>query len=847
MKKNLPFFLFVLLFSISPTFSQTCANTTLQPTVVCTRSSNYAGEILPNAGCGVFNILSPYSPGTYFRMPVLAGGCYTISTCGSSIDTQLGAYQGLAQTTGPYAYDDDNGPDCSGTQASIVIVPSFSDYTTIDVRQYNCLPGGSASITVKVRQNNNLTITSSSVDMCQGQTRSLTATPAAVGSAQSGSGSLGVFSGTGVSGTTFTAPVPAGANATYVVTYAFGYCTATQNIIVYRTPSTSNAGVNFSAACGSTTATLNATVPTYGAGAWAVQSGAGSVTSPTSYNSGVTGLVPGTSSTFRWTVSNGPCATSFSDVTITVPAIPTISSSVSPSDIVCGGSLVTLNGIGGTSYTWTGGVTDAVPFVAASTQTYTVTGTSVDGCTNTATQTITVLPSPVVSSVATPNDSICIGNTVTLYGVGAVSYAWSGGVVDSATFGPASTQIYTVTGTAANGCTATATQMVVVGSPPVIGSTVSPSATVCEGTNVILSGTGGAGYTWTGGVTDGVAFPATSTTTYTVTGTQNGCSNTSTRTITVNPAPVLGVLINPADTICVGASVILSGTGAVSYSWSGGVTDSVAFIPPASQIYTVTGTGANGCTNTATQAVTLNPLPPVGTIASPLGPVCTGSSVILNGTNATSYTWTGGVTNNVSFAAGTTQTYTVTGTDDNGCTNTSTLTVNVNPLPTVVFNFSTDSVCDSYGMITLSGNSPAGGSFTGNHVLGSSFNPQGVPLGNYVITYTYTDGNNCTNSATDNILVSGCLSIEDLDNSDLVLYPNPSTGKFYLSIKNSATGNINIFVVDMQGKMVYRSEQNKATDDFIKEIDISEEAPGIYFLHVLFDGGKEISKRIVKH
>ena len=269
------------------------------------------GTLIPN--CGTFaSTPNNFGPGQYFQMPVLAGGCYSVSTCGSSVDTQISCFQGTA-TTGPYAYNDDSGPLCTGVSASVNITPSFTDYTRVQVSQYNCQPGGTASITVSVRQNNNLSIISSSAAMCEGQTRGLTATPASVsGTLISGSGDRGTFTGTGVSGTTFTAPTPTGASATYIVTYTFGYCTTTQNILVHRAPTTSSAGSN-QTICGTTT-TLAANAPSIGAGAWTVVSGSAAVTSLTSPTSAVT--VISASATFRWTISNGICTASTSDVVI---------------------------------------------------------------------------------------------------------------------------------------------------------------------------------------------------------------------------------------------------------------------------------------------------------------------------------------------------------------------------------------------------------------------------------------------------------------------------------------------------------------------------------------------------
>ena len=273
---------------------------------------NY-GTILPNAGCGVFNTTaSNFGPGQYFEMPVLAGGCYSVSTCGNSVNTQISCFQGTT-TVGPYAYNDDNGPVCSGLQASVNITPSFTDYTRVQIRESACLVGGSASITVSVRQNNNLNITSASTSMCEGETRALTATPASIsGTLIAGSGDRGTFTGTGVSGITFTAPTPSGASDTYTVTYTFGYCTATQNILVYRAPTASNAGSNQNI-CGTTT-NLTANTPTIGTGTWSVVSGTATVSVPASPTSSV--VVSGASATLRWTISNGTCAPSTDDVVI---------------------------------------------------------------------------------------------------------------------------------------------------------------------------------------------------------------------------------------------------------------------------------------------------------------------------------------------------------------------------------------------------------------------------------------------------------------------------------------------------------------------------------------------------
>ena len=114
--------------------------------------------------------------------------------------------------------------------------------------------------------------------------------------------------------------------------------------------------------------------------------------------------------------------------------------------------------------------------------------------------------------------------------------------------------------------------------------------------------------------------------------------------------------------VCSGAAETLTGSGASSYVWSNGVTNGAVFNPTTTNTYTVTGTDANGCANTATQLINVNTLPTVIANATSSS-VCNGGSVTLTGSGASSYSWSGGVTNGVAFNPNITTTYTVTGTD----------------------------------------------------------------------------------------------------------------------------------------------------------------------------------------
>ncbi|NNC95811.1 MAG: hypothetical protein HKN92_09640, partial [Chitinophagales bacterium] len=272
----------------------------------CTpRSGVFYGELLPGTNCSSTSINNMLE-GQYFRMPVLTGASYRISTCGSSFDTQLTGFQGSITSTSIF-YNDDNGPACAASlQASVDFVSTFNDYVRVGLNEFNCQFNLTKSAIVTVSQNNNLSFTSSSAELCEGDTRVLTATPASVSVAQPNSGDLGTFSGTGVSSNTFTAPTPAGSNENFILTYGFGYCSVSQTLLVHKNPSIAMAGSD--QFVNSNSATLAATTSSIGTGTWTTTGGA-SISAPGDPGSPVTDLDNGENE-FIWTISNGPCSVS---------------------------------------------------------------------------------------------------------------------------------------------------------------------------------------------------------------------------------------------------------------------------------------------------------------------------------------------------------------------------------------------------------------------------------------------------------------------------------------------------------------------------------------------------------
>jgi gliding motility-associated-like protein len=474
-------------------------------------------------------------------------------------------------------------------------------------------------------------------------------------------------------------------------------------------------------------------------GASATIAGSGAATY--TWNNGVTNNVaftPALTNTYTVTGTDANGCVSTDQVVVTVNPLPTVGAG--PDQAICIGASVTLSGTGATSYTWNNAVTNGIAFSPVATATYTVTGTDANGCINTDQVVVTVNPLPTIN--AGIDQTVCTPTATTLTGSGGATYTWNNGITNGVSFTQAvGTTTYTITGTDANGCINTDQVNITVNPLPIVNA--GPDQAICIGASATIAGSGAATYTWNNGVTNNVAFTPALTNTYTVTGTDaNGCVNTDQVVVTVNPLPTVGA--GADQTICIGASVTLSGTGATSYTWNNAVTNGIAFSPVATATYTVTGTDANGCINTDQVVVTVNPLPIVN--AGPDQDVCQGTVVTLSGGGASTYSWDNGVINGTPFtqAVGTV-TYTVTGTDANGCINTDQADITVNPTPVV--NAGLDQTICVGTALTLTGSGTATYSWNNGVTNNVAFAPS-VGTVTYTVTGTSVEGCVTTDDVT---------------------------------------------------------------------------------------------------
>ncbi|MFN4256304.1 MAG: hypothetical protein ACK4Q5_14990, partial [Saprospiraceae bacterium] len=423
------------------------------------------------------------------------------------------------------------------------------------------------------------------------------------------------------------------------------------------------------------------------------------------WNTGATtaaiNVTPANTTTYTVTVTGDCNLTSTAQVTVTVNQYPT--PSIAGNTTICNGQSTTLTASGGGTYLWsTGATTAAINVSPTNTTTYTVTATNGGVCTATATATVTVnqLPTPSVAG----NTTICAGQSTTLTASGGGTYSWSTGATTAAVnVTPANTTTYTVTVTSANGCTATASSTVTVN--PLPTPNVTGNLTICAGQSTTLTASGGGTYLWSNGSNQNwITVNPASTTTYTVTVTAaNGCTASTSRTVTVNPLPVPSIAGDL--TICNGQSTTLTASGGGTYLWSTGATTAAINVTPAvATTYTVTVTSAAGCTASTSATVTVSNNPPTVDIMPGDVAVCPGSGIMLmamasGGTPGYTFAW--GPAAGLSATSGpmtlasptVTTTYIVTVTDDAGCTATDQVTITVKTPPLAYISFTAQNIC----------------------------------------------------------------------------------------------------------------------------------------------------------
>ncbi|MFN9110550.1 MAG: beta strand repeat-containing protein, partial [Bacteroidota bacterium] len=521
---------------------------------------------------------------------------------------------------------------------------------------------------------------------------------------------------------------------------------------------------------------------------------------------------PSSSETYSVIATNSDGCTNSSSTAITVKPLPT--PSITGTNEICVGESSSFIANGGSNYLWSTGATSSAITVSLA-GTYTVTATNADGCTASATRSLTVnaLPTPTISiaesSGLTPNDgTICDGNSVTLTGGGGVSYSWSTGETSTAiTVTPTSNTTYTVTATSSQNCSASVSSNVTV-TPLPTASFAETQPTTCVSSDgsitVNPSGAGPFSYLWsTGATSQTISGLGVGSFSVTVTSTGTGCTVVASSNL-IGPGgcdvcPTIASLSATPSPNCVNASTTLSTSGMLNLGNTYGI-NFVEFTTPTTSPYSggtviasvsnanlsAGGTSATTTTTFSTAGIryiyailspaptdptcrpsvsttlTVNGLPLPSTsitensgVQPNDGILCAGANGTITASGASTYLWSTGATTS-SISVGSAGSYVVTATDSNGCTATTSSTITVNPLPTPAISVTDNSGLTQNDGVICTGASASLTASGGNVFLWSTGATTATITTGIAGTYSVivTNANGCSASTSSAITVN---------------------------------------------------------------------------------------------
>ena len=576
---------------------------------------------------------------------------------------------------------------------------------------------------------------------------------------------------------------------------------------------------------------------------------------------------------YKCIVTNGCGSTESAVAHLTVNAKPTVDAGADQSGsegtqfdldaTVSGGS-------GSYTYEWTptdsiasgADAEDATTVALHTTNNFILSVKDSKGCTNADTTKCTITGTPLSVDPQANKTTICAGESVNLTsnaggGSGNYAYQWTddqGGSTktdENITVNPDVTTTYTIKVTDTNnGDNVSADITITVNPLPNVSANADPGTSICDGTELTLTGSGASTYTWDNNVTDGVAFtPNVGTVTYNVTGTDdNGCENTASIDVTVNEVPSLSISTNDASCGNADGSAEVTatgGTGSYTYQWDNDGTsdndDTKDATDLAQGTYHVTVDDGN-CSATATANIQEDGAPTV-TLTADNTSICEGETVELTAGGADTYTWTGEALDNttgniVHGTPTTTGTYKVEGTKD-GCTGNAEITITVNPLPVADFTYTQDGAVINFTNASTNADSYAWDYGDNNSSTEESPSHRYTANGDYTVILTAT--NSCgSDEAQQVITISGIgTGIDVITQDNIRIYPNPASETINIDLPLE---NVTIQLVSVDGRIVKVMNSNEAST---VQMSVKELANGIYNL-VLISNQNKVVVKIVK-
>jgi gliding motility-associated-like protein len=297
---------------------------------------------------------------------------------------------------------------------------------------------------------------------------------------------------------------------------------------------------------------------------------------PTSSIEGFTGswspaINTTTTTSYSFTPTSGQCATT-ANLSVTINPIPTVSILENPT--ICTGQstvLTTSTSIPGGTFAWNPGgqTTPTITVNPASSTNYTVIY-SVSGCTSLPANSSVTVNNSIIPQFASwgpfCQDALLAQVILPETSINGITGSWNPQMVSTATAGIST---YTFTPTAGQ-CASDFQLLVEVFATPIIfgGNDI----TICAGNSITLSATGGAQYTWSNSVQNGIPFQAISSSIYSVSAIDaNGCEGFDTVNITVLESPIAAFAPDVTTGIApLTVQFINTSTNATSYLWDFG-------------------------------------------------------------------------------------------------------------------------------------------------------------------------------------------------------------------------------------------------------------------------------------
>jgi len=823
-------------------------------TLSASQAGNYSVVVTNAANCSFTS--------NSINIIVVPGPNATASAAGSTTFCAGGSVSLSVPTVSGATYQWQNNGTAVGGAISATFVATTAGSFTVIVSTASCAATSNA-ISVIVNAAPDASVSAAGpLSFCQGGSVELTATTA-------GATYQWLNGGANISGAT-SASFTATATGSYSVVITQNGCSSTSAVSAVTSsplPSATITPAGSTTVCQGNSVVLNGPSGSGFNYQWSLNGTPVSAATNASFTAS-------TSGNYTLTVTApGNCSSTSTAVNVNIIAAPSATVTAVGPLAICQGSSVNLNANTGTglSYQWqingatVAGATSQT-FGANAAGNYTVVVSNTGGCS--ATSTITaVTVNPLPASTITPNGptTFCVGGTVLLQGPSTpgLSYQWNlngnpiSGALNNVVIA-SQTGSFTLSVSDLNTCSSVSLplQVNVAGAQATI-SLVGPPA-VCDGNSVTLNANTGAGliYQWqnngsaVSGET-GASFIASAAGNYSVVVTDpNNCVSTSApQQISIGASPSAPVITADGDlAICEGEQLTLSApaVGGITYTWEiNGNPEGSVTIPSISPIGSgsfvlVASNAANCVASSNALAVTVNAVPEVS-FSLTEDKVCENGTADIGGGIPSGGTFGGTGVSGTIFTAGapgfTDIIYTFT--NLNGCSGTAVDQMEVTALPEVVLAIEADTVCKD-ATITLTGGSPSGGIFSGNGVAGNQFMAAGS--GDVTISYSFTDLNGCSASATDIINVDDCTFIHEVETFSVILYPNPADD-FVIIELSSANSVQDLFITDAAGRIVEVNSRAEGANRLV--LETGRLAAGAYQV-VITVNGLPVVKRFIK-